>query len=442
MFAQISPSVSDASESSCTLQFASRVRTVQLGGAPSARTRKGAAQQQLTKLLKLETSLQEKETIIDRHAAEARQAREELALERSTHLSKLAALQTAHSERVRSLEQELAKKVTPVIIEEAAHLQALLRAKEREIAELKTQQRTQATLPSIPRTVTQSTRTGANLLDTSATVLATVTAHQDEEPMTTPKFDLAGSEDELEENDTQSLDAAIDEKENMSSQPLTFSTSGTNRKRLSGSKRKETCADDAAAAAAGDSIPLIATTSLSDIGAPLMKKMKAAPSTPGKILAPLTSNSNIQPIAPVSGGVLKKTIFKPLSSTPKSLPLTPRIMAKSKVALAWKNEIPAVTANLNDSFDDVPMADVVSTPISSGKTVRFGGTETKFISPSPSPFHPSTQTSIIVPPANIEALRVKARPIGVKGSTSSISGGAKRQVVKSHSAPAWNNSFK
>jgi hypothetical protein len=73
-----------------------------------------------------------------------------------------------------------------------------------------------------------------------------------------------------------------------------------------------------------------------------------------------------------------------------------------------------------------------STP-NGGKIVRFGGAETKFISPSPPPASGREhhhQASTITTPANIENLRVKAK---TNGKASGMMGGAKRQAVKT----AW-----
>jgi hypothetical protein len=445
LFAQISPSVSDAQESACTLQFAQKARSVQLG---AKQKQAGSSKQgQYTKLLKLEASLSEKESTAEKLALEARSAREELAAERSLTASKLAAAQlkeqekvkaleelaqeraaqamklaaaqSKEAERVRALEAELAAKRSE---EEASlqQIQALLRAKEKEVMELK-MQRTQAVVaPSsslrAPRlncllsspcpvpfaadlTSPPRQQLGVNLLDVTSPLF------QGKVEVEGGLFQSVDEKGRRRGGDAEDMRVEDLEQEHDENEKENGST-GSGKKRWSGSKRKELDGDEADAQS-------------KDENPPASKKARTLPSTPvSKILAPLSLTSNIP--VPVAG--LKKTAG--LKAVAKQL--TPR--AKKTVA------VNAAAAAMDVSFDS---AELLSTPV--GKTVRFGETSTKFISPSPSPLA-QVHASLIVAPANLDALRVKARGPGVK-SVGGIFGGAKRHVVKQQEVK-WNSSFK
>lgn len=208
-------------------------------------------------------------------------------------------------------------------------------------------------------------------------------------------------------------------------------------------------------AAAGENMPTTTTTTTGTAAGvePALKKAKlvgapsvvGGPSTPARVLG-ASALANHQPIAPaaptlvsaMAAGKKTATMFKPVEKAPKAGARS-AMASKAKPLSASTSLLAAPLLpppSLDDSFmsyDGLPdAADVPCTP-NGAKIVRFGGSETKFISPSPPASSSSSrheQTSIIQAPANIENLRVKAK---AGKTTTGMMGGAKRQAVKS----AW-----
>jgi hypothetical protein len=155
MFACTSGDPADATESIGTLQFASRVRNVQLGVAKAKKSRTQNAAL-IAKLAKVEAALAESNINTERLTAELKVAREESASTRGSVAFQLIEGQAKLAERTKQLEAEFALKnrmfaipVLPPSVNESAapstmeienlKLQAQLTALKREVLELKMQ---------------------------------------------------------------------------------------------------------------------------------------------------------------------------------------------------------------------------------------------------------------------------------------------------------------
>jgi hypothetical protein len=488
MFACTSSSPLDVSESVCTLQFAARARNVQLGPAQAKKTRSQTASL-LAKLAASEAALSESHAAAGRLEAELRSAREEQEVERA-RAAKAVAEAAARSLKLEqdfelkkkmfsiplipapghasagSISAPLAPTLASIAVAvstpshphaatvapsssssleaEVARLQQLLRAKEREVLELKmqrnnpamavgagasvansaTQQQQQASvmsptpraLPQIHPASASKLLRGVNLLESPLATAAAVAA------VTSSAAATIAAPIPFTLPDVASTDTAAAADVAMEELPLSANPVAKQRDSLTGKKRKESplksAAEDAAEEVEADENAGPASTGPAAPVAPVAQAPAAvvapkltlgkkprlaavAPSTPGRAALGQTTSVLNKPGAASSSASSKssaatKTISSLFHST-LAVIKTPvggvggkktRLAAATKVSSAAAERVAAANAALLDSSVVLEEDEANRTPVSSnanasGKSVRFGGASTKFISPEP-----------------------------------------------------------
>jgi hypothetical protein len=524
MFACTSSSPLDVSESVCTLQFAARARNVQLGPAQAKKTRSQTASL-LAKLAASEAALSESHAAAGRLEVELRSAREEQEAERARAAKAVAEA----AARALKLEQdfEIKKKmfsiplipapghatagsisaplaptlasiaaavVTPAhalvassssssLEAEVARLQQLLRAKEREVLELKmqrnnpamavaasalatsaTQQQqasvmspTSRALPQIhPASASKLVR-GVNLLETPVAAATAAAA------VTSPAATTIAAPIPFTLPEVASTDAAAAADVAMEELPLSAKPVAKQRDSLTGKKRKESPLKSSAEngaeeveadendgpAGTGPAAPVAPVAQApAAVVAPkltLGKKPRlasVAPSTPGRAALGQTTSVLNKPGAVSASAISKssaatKTISSLFHST-LAVIKTPvggvggkktraAMAAATKVSSVAAERVAAANAALLDSSvvleeDEANRTPVASNTNTGGKSVRFGGASTKFISPEP--IAPVSATTAAI----AAAMPPIAAPLALGHSASSSAlGGSKAQ---------------
>jgi hypothetical protein len=506
MFACTSSAPSDASESSCTLSFASRVRQVQMGAAKAKKSKSN--QVLVQKLGKVEQSLADSQNQNAQLAAEITKLRNEFNAERAASQASLAEAAAKVAEKSKALEAEVAARkaaataaaaaaatiaaipppvVAPVVpAPQLEELQQLLRAKEREILELKLQRSNltlsastfsppsaapHRTLPQIhfapsnicspvlasaAAAVVAQRRAGVNLLDIPSlaeSIPCSFDDSMDDSTLVGGNIDSSVLE-EVVLPPAAKRDSLTGNKRKTSPSKAAEEQEGEEAEEQEGDENDPTpVAGAPIAMAAGPNVPAASAPSLIPVKT-ISKKARITvsvqPSTPRSALGSVATAVAAKPATRTAGN---KSLFhagnKTLSTPMRSKTTQSKMSKPAPIVATPLTGVAAVAAAANAALLDQSVEDWLISPQpnpAAAKSVRFGQATTKFITPDSTPVPAPAAAAVtgiaaaitqpfstsISTAASLESLRVKTRASAASkfAPGSALMGGAKRQAVK------------